>query len=228
MGFPIGNAISIQGMLAVVGAMFGPASVVVFSTSRTITRFVWQFLNSISNTICVELSSAFGSRNTTLARMLHRQACQAAFWIASPSCIVLYFLGPWIMHAWTGGKVAFNKDLFAVLLLVVVCNSFWTISYSVSLSVNRHQTIALLYVTSTALSLGTTAFLIRYMHFGMIGAGLGLLIIDALMTTFVVRRSLSLVQDSMFDFCRYVLTPPVSTLQKLLAHTKARLVQDAL
>lgn len=42
MGFPIGHALSLQGMVTVVGIVLGPGVVVVFTTSRTLTRFVWQ------------------------------------------------------------------------------------------------------------------------------------------------------------------------------------------
>ena len=154
MGFPIGHALSLQGMVTVVGIVLGPGVVVVFTTSRTLTRFVWQILNAITNTIWVELSTAFGANDIALARSLHRRACQAAMWLAVVSSAVLFFAGPLIFRLWTRGKVPFDPTLFGLLLLVVIANSFWSTSYAVLVSVNRHQSWLLFMLPQPACLLG--------------------------------------------------------------------------
>jgi len=206
MGFPIGHALSLQGVLTIVGIVLGPAAVTLFSTSRTLTRFVWQVLNAITNTIWVELSTAFGAGDITMARSLHRRACQAAMWLAVASSAALFFAGPLIFRLWTRGKVPFDPALFGLLLLVVVANSFWSTSYVVLLAVNRHQKLAAVYVAATALSLTIALVLTRLM--GLHGTALALLVIDLFMSTYVVTRSLALVQDTLPEFIKFVLTPP--------------------
>ena len=206
MGFPIGHALSLQGMLMVVDVVLGPAFNPIFSNSRTLTRAVWQIMNAITNTIWVELSTAFGANDIALARSLHRRACQAALWLALGSSAVLFFAGPLIFRLWTKGALSFDPTLFGLLLLVVVANSFWSVSYVVLLSVNRHQQLALVYVAATGLSLAVALVLTRLM--GLHGTALALLVIDGFMTTYVVTRSLALVQDTLPAFLKFVLTPP--------------------
>ena len=206
MGFPIGYALSLQGMVTVVGILLGPTAVVLFSTSRTLTRFVWQMLNAITNTIWVELSTAFGANDIALARSLHRRACQAALWLAVASSAALFVVGPLIFRLWTRGRVPFDPTLFGLLLIVVVANSFWSTSNIVLLSVNRHQQLAVVYVAVTSLSLAIALVLTRVM--GLHGTALALLVIDIFMSTYVVTRSLAMVQDTLPDFIRFILTPP--------------------
>ncbi len=206
MGFPLGNALSLQGMVTVVGHLLGPVAVVSFNTSRTLSRFVWQIMSAITNTVWVELSTAFGAGDIPLARRLHRRTCQAAIWISVPLCLVLLAAGRPIYHLWTHGKVAFDPVLFALLLLVVICNSFWSASYITLIAVNRHQKLALVYTLATGFSLVIAVMLTRL--FGLHGAALALLVIDVFMSNYVVARSLALVQDTLPGFIRAVLTPP--------------------
>jgi O-antigen/teichoic acid export membrane protein len=207
MGFPLGHALSLQGMVTVVGMTLGPGVVVLFSTSRTLTRFVWQLLNAITNTVWVELSTAFGADDIALARRLHRRACQAALWIALVCSVALFFAGPLIFPLWTHDKsVVFNPSLFGLLLVVGLCNSLWSTSYVVLISVNRHQRLAAVYVAATALSMALGYVLIPLL--GLPGAALSLLVIDVFMSFYVVSRSLELVQDHLGDFLKAVLMPP--------------------
>lgn len=206
MGFPLGTALSLQGMVLVVGTLLGPVAVVIFSTSRTLSRFVWQLLNAITSTVWVELSTAFGAGDIALARQLHRRTCQASIWISIPMCLALLVLGKPIFHVWGQGKVPFDPTLVGLLLLVVVCNSFWSASYITLMSVNRHQQLALVYTIATVLSLVIGIILTRLV--GLHGTALALLVIDAFMSSYVVTRSLALVHDTLPEFIKSVLTPP--------------------
>ena len=214
MGFPIGNALSLQGIVLVIGFTLGPTTVALFSTTRTLTRAVWQVLNAITNTIWVELSSAFGSGDIALACSLHRRACQAALWIAVTFSTGLFFAGPFLYHLWTRKHLTFEPALFALLLLVVIANSLWSTSYVVMIAVNRHQQLALVYVGATAASLALAAVLTPLM--GLHGTALSLLVIDVFMNAYVLRRSLALVDDAMPDFLRFILTPPFRNLPRVL------------
>ena len=207
MGFPIGNALSLQGILTVVGVVLGPVAVVIFSTLRTLSRFVSQITTAIMNAVWVEMSTAFGAGDIPLARRMHRHACQAMVWISVPVSVALFLGGRLILRIWTHGKIPFEPELFTLLLLVVICNSFWSTSYITLIAVNRHQTLAAVYVAATVLSLGIALALTHL--WGMPGAALGLLVIDAFMISYVVSRSLELVQDTLPDFLKAVLTPPL-------------------
>ncbi len=48
LAFPAGNALSIQGMVLVIGISLGPVAVATFSTMRTLTRFAFQIIDRFS------------------------------------------------------------------------------------------------------------------------------------------------------------------------------------
>lgn len=205
--FPLGWALSLQGMVLVVGAFFGPVAVVIFSTTRTLTRLIWQLLNTITNTIWVELSAAFGAGDLNLARNLHRRACQVGLWgaLAISACLVV--VGPAFHHFWTRGRTAFNIELFHLLLVDIVLCSLWSISYVVPMSVNKHQGLAAVFLTANGLALGFAILFARLM--GLPGVAVGLICSELIMIAYVFRRSLSLLQEDLPGYLRTVLTPPI-------------------
>ena len=60
MAIPLGNALSIQGFVLVVGWLAGGPGVVLFSTYRTMTRFPLQLMGMISSSVWPELSRSLG------------------------------------------------------------------------------------------------------------------------------------------------------------------------
>ena len=87
MAFPIGNALSLQGFTIVIGATLGAAAVVVFSTTRTITRVALQAMGSINNSIWPELSRSVGGGRLDEARAILRRSVQLALaGLAARSC----------------------------------------------------------------------------------------------------------------------------------------------
>jgi O-antigen/teichoic acid export membrane protein len=69
--FPLGDALSLQGMLILVGVVLGPSSVVVFATLRTLTRFGLQFANAINRIVQAEISATYGDRKSTRLNSSH-------------------------------------------------------------------------------------------------------------------------------------------------------------
>lgn len=206
MGFPLGNALSIQGMRVVIGAILGPSAVVVFTTLRTLTRLGFQAINMITNTVWPEISMAYGAKDMELARKLHRYSCQASLWLALCAVVGLFVTGEWIIRTWTLGKIVMDTTLFHLMLAVIIANSLWYASLAVSLAINRHQRMALYYITGTGLSLLLATWLMPM--WGLNGAAFALLTIDLAMSLYVIRNSLALLQDRFADFFATVIVPP--------------------
>jgi O-antigen/teichoic acid export membrane protein len=199
LAFPAGNALSLQGMVLVIGAALGPVAVVSFSTMRTLTRFGFQIMESIKNSVWPELSAAYGGENWALARRLHRAACQVALWSSLATVIFLYFCGSRILSVWTHGRVVANLAAFHWLLVVIVANSFWYTSSVVTIASNTHQRVAAFYLLGTTSSLGLAHFLMPY--FGMSGAAMSLLAIDLIVGWYVLTQSLASLREEAGDFC---------------------------
>jgi len=206
MALSAGNSFLYQGMTIVVSAVLGPVAVVVFSTTRTLTRFAYQMVDMITNSIWAELSTAFGSGNWLLARKIHRYACQASLVLSSVAILFLILFGDRIYGYWTHYKVAIDHSLFHILLFEVLANSFWFTSSVVPLACNRHERQAVVYVAVTGLSLPVAYLLLP--RLGLAGAGISLLLADLCMISYVLPRSLALLHDNMREFALALLRPP--------------------
>jgi O-antigen/teichoic acid export membrane protein len=206
MAFPVGNAISLQGLTVVIGVVLGPVAVVAFSTMRTLSRVGFQVLGVIARAVWPELSAAFGAGNISLARKLHRRACQAAFTMSVVCTVALGVIGPYVYGTWTRHAVRFDPLTFDLLLLVILANSFWYTSSVVPMASNQHQKIAFGYMVGTLLSLGLALALMK--HFGMVGAAVALLCIDCSMVWLVLRVALRQLSDTPGQFASSMLSIP--------------------
>jgi len=213
IAFPVGLALSIQGITIVVGAKLGPLAVVSFSTLRTLSRLNFQLIAVFKHALWPELSMAFGAGDIALARRLHRHACQASLGVSIFGGALLWILGPFIYRFWIRQDVAFDAACFHVLLLAVVTNSLWDTSAVIPMSINGHCRIGVSYAGAALVSLAVAWALIP--HFRMAGAALALLATDALMTGLVLRATLRHVQDSLKKFVAalFVLPPFRQVLQ---------------
>jgi len=206
MAFPTGSALSLQGMVVVVGIVLGPVAAATFSTIRTLTRFGFQIMDAIKNSVWPELSAAYGAQNWELARKLHRTACQAAVCLSLAVVAFLLVGGDHIFRFWTHDRVIMDVDAFRWLLVGIVANSFWYTSLVVTVASNTHERVAALYLAGTAGSL----ILARYLmpHLGIKGAAMSLLVIDIALGWYVVRTSLASLGDRVTDFGAALLQLP--------------------
>jgi O-antigen/teichoic acid export membrane protein len=206
MTMPLGFAMGQQGLLLVIGAKLGPIAVVSFSTLRTLSRITYQLNTSIKNALWPELSRAFGSGNISLARRLHRYACQASLLLSVVGGGAMWVVGPYIYRFWIRQHVTFDATCFHVLLFVGVTTSLWDMSSVIPMSANSHCRIAANYAAASAVSLGIAALLVP--HLGISGAAITLVAVDMWMTGLVMRTSLHLVQDTMRSFAGGLLVVP--------------------
>ena len=206
LAFPAGNAFILQGMTVLIGSTLGSVEVVVYSTTRTLTRFVYQLVDMITNSVWAEMSAAIGTGNKVLARNLHRAACQASLGLSLVAVPILAIFGKTIYGLWTHHKVAMDQALFYLLLIQVLANSFWYTSSVVSISCNRHARQAVAYIVSTAASVPIAYFLMLRM--GLTGVGISLLIVDVAMTIYVLSSSFAILQETPVAFARALFRAP--------------------
>jgi O-antigen/teichoic acid export membrane protein len=107
---------------------------------------------------------------------------------------------------WLGHDVNFDATCFHVLLLVVVVNSLWDIGAVIPMSVNGHFRVALLYSGAALLSLGLAWTLLPAL--GTVGAATALVMMDGVMTVYVLRTALELTKDTMKNFVASLFTVP--------------------
>lgn len=194
MAFPIGNALSLQGLTIVIGSTLGVYAVVVFSTTRTVTRVGLQVMDSIGSSIWPELSRCVGSGHLDEARWILRRSVQLALVGSLALVLGLALFGVALIRWWTHGLVDPPVLLLFILLLVIVANSIWYTLSAVLTATNRHRRMAVAYLS------GTTVALLGAMPlssaFGLPGAATALLAIDVVMVAYVLPAALRVVQDT--------------------------------
>jgi O-antigen/teichoic acid export membrane protein len=208
MGFPLGNALSLQGSLLAVGYALGPTDVVIFSTARTVSRVALQMVQMVNNTFEPEMSIAFGAGNYELTRTLLRRACQLALLVALVLVVVMLSFGPWFLVHWTGGHVPPSRPLLSILLVVVVLYALWSTSGTLMTSTNQHQRLAAYYILGTSVACILCYLLAR--AYGLYGAAASLLINEIVMNLYVVPACLRIAHDTLPAFLASMLHYPPS------------------
>jgi O-antigen/teichoic acid export membrane protein len=208
MGFPIGNALNIQGTLNAVGYALGPAAVTVFNSARTVSRVALQMVQMVNTTFWPELSSAYGAKNEALIRTLHRRACQMALIIAVVIVTAMMSFGPWFLTHWTDHHVPPSRPLLSILLLVVVFYALWSTSSTLAAATNQHQKLAAWYIAGTTITIVFTVVLAR--RYGLYGAAASLIISELVMNIYVLPNSLRIAHDTLPAFLASLVDIPPS------------------
>lgn len=153
MAFPLANALGFQGITLLVAGLFGPASVAVFSTYRTLSRVAVQATAIFSHALWPEFSRLQGQGARSALQALFRKSAWLGLGQALLLSAVLYLLAPWLLQIWTHGAIAFVPDLMLLMLLyAAVCGS-WHVPRVVLMATNQHAMLAGAQVVCSALAL---------------------------------------------------------------------------
>ncbi len=208
MGFPIGNALNLQGTLLAVGYALGPTDVVIFGTARTVSRVALQMATMINSTFEPEMTISYGAKNRDLTRTLLRRACQLALIVSIVIVAVMMLFGPWFLSHWSGGHVPPSRGLLSILLLVVIFFSLWSTSATLMTATNQHQKLAAYYIAATSITCVICYFFAGW--YGLYGAAAALLVSELIMNIYVVPACLVIAHDTLPAFLASMLHYPPS------------------
>jgi len=179
LAFPLGNALSFQGMTILVGSMFGPALLAVFSTYRTVSRLLVQLLAVFSRSLWPEISRSYGSGEVILLRRIYRHGTYLAVAACAAACLTLYIAGRPTINYWTGGKIAYQPALFAAFLAVALASCAWQVGMVMLQATNNHRRLALAFLIASVCTLALAAMLPASL--GLFGATLALGLFELIM-----------------------------------------------
>lgn len=206
MAFPLGLALSLQGMVLVVGALLGPASVALFSAYRTLTRVLVQMITMLNQAIWPEASAAYGIGKMDVVINLHRKGSSVTFWVALACVVALGLTGELIIAVWTRHAFEPNHTLLALLLATTLVNVLWQTSWVILMATNNHQKISFTFITTAIAGLVLSLLLIP--QFGINGVGLALFISELPMLYFAVGNGLKLLNDNWAAYTKSVISNP--------------------
>jgi len=198
MAFPVGQSLNLSGPQFALQYALGPFAVVVFTTARQVSRGALQMVQMVNSTFEPEMTLAYGAKNIALTRTLHRRACQLALLVALTIVAGVITVGPYFLHAWTGGHVPPSRGLLTVLLVGVVIYALWSTSSTLMTATNQHQRLAVVYLLAT----GTTclACFAAARVAGLYGAAAALLLAEVAMNFYVLPASLRIAHDTLPEF----------------------------
>jgi O-antigen/teichoic acid export membrane protein len=205
LGFPLGHAISLQGLLQVVAWKLGPQAAAIFSIHRTVANLVTQISNTIALSIWPECSLAVGAKNFALARVIHLKACRWSLGLSLCASIGIPVVAPVVIPWWTVGQIHCDVVLMITLALSVLVRACWWISSIVPLSMNRHASLVRTYLAVGLSNLVLAAILCPFL--GVRAAGLAALGIDVVMALIVMPSTLRLIGDEFAPFIKSLLKP---------------------
>ena len=159
LAFPLGNALSFQGMTILVGSVFGPFMLAVFNTYRTVSRLLVQLLTIFTRSLWPEISRMFGNHERALLRQMYARGTRLAIVASAAACVAVFLLGHWLIARWTGGKVPYHEGLFAGFLAVSLASCSWQVGMVVLQATNNHRRLAVAFVLAAIVALGLAAVL---------------------------------------------------------------------
>jgi O-antigen/teichoic acid export membrane protein len=181
LSFPIGNMLTLQGMVVLVGAQLGGGAVALFNTSRTLARLLAQMAILTGKSMAPEISNLFGAGKEHEGDILIRQLLWTILPLTIVGAVALEFFGPMILDYWSRGKLGFDRTVFTWLVAGAVCSGYWQIRSTKLTATNRHSLLAMMFLI---VSVG--ALLVAYSTEGIFG------IASAAAATFLVEFLMAL------------------------------------
>ncbi|MBX2890020.1 MAG: hypothetical protein KF734_03770 [Saprospiraceae bacterium] len=195
-----------QGLVTILGITLGAASVVLFSTVRTLCNFAKQVIGIINLSVFSEYALSLGKQDFDALRRLHARSVQAIVGLTLLSVLGLKIFGPFILDFWTKGRVTAEEPFFTLYLCHILVNSLWLGSWTLLLGCNRHQKITRYYLMTSLFVLVSAYLCVGSM--GLSVLPIVLILSDAVFSLIVLRTSLGWLQQPALEFVRQALTLP--------------------
>jgi len=220
MVFPLGQALNYQGSRLIIGAVLGPAAVVLFVAHRQLARLLYLFV-TFSYPFQSELGNLFGRSDMQAFRRLARTSFQILAWVTIGAAVGEWFFGRFVFNIWVAGRIEFNQGLFLLLLAASGGEALWSIVATPIFATNQHIYIARVYMIINAILL--PALYIMAKQFGMLGLTSGLFVAEGVMLWLTTRYMLAMTKDNFGLWLRAAVLAPWMFFVVLRDLTSSRL-----
>ncbi len=154
LAFPLGNALTLQGMSVVVGTTLGPAALATFNTFRTLSRLPVQMLTTFNRALWPEISRAFGAGEYPMLQRIYRRGTRISLLACAAACIVIFVAAKWLLGIWTDHHIPFDAAMLALFLLVALAGCAWQVGQVMLTATNMHERLAVIYLLAALASVG--------------------------------------------------------------------------
>jgi O-antigen/teichoic acid export membrane protein len=185
MAVPMAQAFVLQGTALAIGWAASPATVPVFTTTRTLTRFGMQIVGTVTNATMPEFSMASAAENRTLQIRLILLILGASALVLLPIALLLLAAGPAIIAFWTHDIVHVSRLMVTLMVAVMIANGSWSPVSNMIVAVNRQGLFTPIFVVLAILSAGLAYVLA--LRLGAEGGAIAMLSVDVIMCVVIAR-----------------------------------------
>lgn len=188
MFFPLGQAISNQGLVLVIKMLLGGPALVVFTTTRTLVNFMRQLMNMLSTSINPEICAAYGRNDFDNILNIYNRSFVVTLIFTLLSGIGLLIFGEYIFLEWTRNTILFNSTFFTGMIFVLTISCLSGLSSVIPLSTNTHFRFTIVFLYLQALSVFLN-FLILKINPNIIFVPVTLFLSESLLFIYLLRSN---------------------------------------
>ena len=159
MGFPVANALLIQGYNILIGVALGPTVLVVYAACATAARALQAAMVAVYSILTPEAAILLAKRKLRFLRNLHRAALAAIMPLLPILGLALFFFTVAIFPIWVQNKVEIDHAALATLIFINVVKISYYPSFAILSAASSHKLFSMLWLCGALLSLLVSTFL---------------------------------------------------------------------
>lgn len=191
---PLRHIISLQGTTLLVRGLWGPESVALFNTLRTLVNSIIQVFLAINDSVFPELQLALAEKRLRSVRALYLGAIIATISIGLVGVAILALFGPWLYQTWTHQTLIPSWGLWCIFFVNILLGALWLTASIVFRAANKPEGFTLAGLLSALIGVSVSWLLGK--AGGLEGVGVGLLVAEFLMVLYVMPASCKLISLS--------------------------------
>lgn len=198
---PIWQSIYFQGSTFVVRIVLGAEAVAVFNTVRTVCRSINQVYSIVSNSVFPELQYAIGEKDYEKAKRIFVLSVQLVFLCSVLGVFFLSTAGQTLYAWWTRNQLIVDDKVWLIFMIGIFFNALWWTSAGVFRAVNQPYRFAMYGVVCASLST-LISYVLSY-QLGIMGATIGYVLMDILMSLLVLPNSCKILKVSISELLSF-------------------------
>lgn len=179
MAFPLTNALSIQGVTLLIGHLFGPASVSIFSAYRTISRVAIQVTGLLGNSLWAEFTRLYARGERSSLKKVYQRGFRLGLGAAALVSMMLFIAAPTLLSWWSGDKIPYQFPMMAAMILYAAIGGTWSVPRTLMMAINQHSHISIQSILGAMATLFTS--FLTGTQFGLNGVAMTLAAVEAVL-----------------------------------------------
>jgi O-antigen/teichoic acid export membrane protein len=209
----IGDLILNQTTSVLIFTCLGPASLAVFSRSRSLVRYVRDLVMKMAGVLVASVSSLHAAGERKQIQDLVIKSTRYTAYLTLPMSVVLLISGGALLHAWMGSRYA-TAGVVAVLTIGQTAAVLQLPALAILAGMNRHGRMALANGIGSLVAVAAAAVVMGVLKMGLLAVAIGvtvpLLLVNLIYAPLNTCRSIDLSVAAYFK--RSLLSPLLATL----------------